>query len=80
MVQATTIRNVVDGEEAVAMLPLVAMGATVVAATVTTPMEETTTVATTVAMAALPQATMAMVAEEAMLSVVSVKRFTAMTC
>ena len=70
--QATTIRNVVDGEEAVAMLPLVAMGAMVVVATVTTPMEETTTVATTVAMAALPEATMAMVAEEAMLSVVSV--------
>ena len=46
------------------------MGATVVVAMVTMPMEGTTTEATTAAMAALPQVAMAMVAMEATLSVV----------
>ena len=53
------------------MLLLVAMGVMVVTTMATTPMEETTTQAMTVAMAALLKATMAMVAMEAMLSVVS---------
>ena len=71
--QATTTREAVVGAgAAAAMLLLVEMGVTVVAAMVTTPMEEVETEATTVAMAALPEATMAMVAMEAMLLVVSV--------
>ena len=53
-------------------MPLLeAMGATVVTTTVTMPMEEVATVVTTVAMAALLKATMAMVAMEAALLVVS---------
>ena len=53
------------------MLLLAATGVTVVAAMVTTLMEEITTEATTVAMVALPEATMVMEAMEAMLLAVS---------
>ena len=56
---------------ALAMLPLVATEAMVGVAMVTMPMEEVATVVTTVAMAALPEATTAMVATEAMPLVVS---------
>ena len=70
--QATTTRNAVGrAEVAAAMLLLVARGATVAITMETTPMEETTTEATTVAMVALPQATTAMVEMEATLLVVS---------
>ena len=54
-----------------ATLLSVAMAVMVETTTVTMPTEETTTAATEVAMAALPQATMATEAEEAMLLVVS---------
>ena len=50
---------------------MLAVGATVAVTMVTMPMEETTTEATTVEMAALPEATMAMAALEATLLVVS---------
>ena len=56
---------------ALAMLLLVATEAMVGVAMVTMPMEEVATVVTTVAMAALPEATTAMVATEAMPLVVS---------
>ena len=56
---------------AAAMLPLVATEAMVATTTETMPMEEVATVVTTVAMAALPGATTAMVAMEAMPLVVT---------
>ena len=66
IVQATT-----SAVKAKATLLMVAMGVTVVTTTVTMPTEETTTVATTVATVVKPQATMAMVAMGAALTVVS---------
>ena len=68
----TTAKEEAEVEAAVEMLLLVAMGATAATTIATTPMEETGTGVTTVVMAALLKATMAMVAREATLLVVSI--------
>ena len=69
-----------EGAEATAaMMLLGVLEAMVVTTTVTTPMEEMITKATTTAMAALLKATMAMVAMEATLLVVSLPQCTQFT-